>query len=134
MPQAVAMARRSRIGLMPGIYRCSCTAFHPLRKRKRPARKARAVSANAPGLLVRRACRANSGLHDVARTTGVEIVPVHDGVEPEHVRALRLPAPVRPNGEHDHVPTADGRIDHLRTIDERLAAGERAREEDVGLI
>src|SRR6187401_3623553 len=58
----------------------------------------------------------------------VQIVPVHERVEAQDERALTLPAPERPDREHDDVALADGRVDELRTILEILRAEHAARE------
>src|SRR5476651_114758 len=73
----------------------------------------------------RRAARAGR------RLTGVEIVPVHDRVEPKRVGPLRLPAPERPDREHDDVPLAECGIERRRAVGEELAVEQRAREQHV---
>src|ERR1019366_6313529 len=38
---------------------------------------------------------------------GVEVIPVHDGIEAEEVRPLRLPPPVGPDRERHHMSLPD---------------------------
>jgi len=52
----------------------------------------------------------------------VQVVPVHERVEAQDERTLRLPAPERADGEHHHVALADRRVDDLRTIRQVLGA------------
>src|SRR6185437_7937893 len=57
---------------------------------------------------------------------GVEVVPVHDRVEAEHVGALSLPAPEGPDREHHDVALTHRFVHDLRAVRQRLAALERA--------
>src|SRR4051795_13362349 len=63
--------------------------------------------------------------------SGIEIVPVHERVEPERVGALRLPPPERPNREHHDVSLAERGIERCRTIREELPVQQGAGQEHV---
>src|SRR5262252_1634737 len=65
------------------------------------------------------------------RLSGIEIVPVHDRVEPERVGPLRLPAPERPDRKHDDVSLAERGIECRRAVGEELAIEQRARQQHV---
>ena len=55
----------------------------------------------------------------------VQIIPIHDRVEPKPERPLRLPSPERTNGKHHHVTAANPLINRRRTPRQQLTARQR---------
>ena len=65
------------------------------------------------------------------RLAGIKVVPVHDGVEAQGERALSLPAPEGPDGEHDDVALSDRRVHDTHAVRQELTVREGARKQHV---
>src|SRR5262249_13266773 len=59
----------------------------------------------------------------------IQIVPIHDRVESEAERALRLPSPERANREHDDVAVANLLVDRSGAAGDGLTTGQRTGEQ-----
>src|SRR5262249_15764876 len=63
--------------------------------------------------------------------SGVQIVPIHDRVESQAERTLRLPSPERANRKQDDVTVADLLVDGSRAAGQRLTTGKRAGQQQL---
>src|SRR5215472_17119 len=66
-----------------------------------------------------------------SRLSGIEGIPVHDGIEPQRISALRLPAPEWTDREHHDMSLAQGNVGNRSPIRQRLAIGKRAGKQHV---
>src|SRR3954470_583645 len=60
-----------------------------------------------------------------------KIIPVHDRIESQNERALRLPPPEWADGEHDQMSLADRLVHHRRLVRQHLAALHDAGQQQV---